>query len=70
MLLAIRREVVQDTLRVTLELDREVAYYDQRIEGPPRVFVDLPNTRAVEALKDATIPFPDGPVRQIRVGRQ
>jgi N-acetylmuramoyl-L-alanine amidase len=70
MLRAIRREVIQDTLRVTLDLDREVPYYDERIDGPPRVFVDLPNTRAVETLKDATIPFPDGPVRQVRIGRQ
>ena len=70
MLRAIRREVLPETLRVTLELDREVAYYNERIEGPPRVFVDLPNTRAVEELKDATIPFPEGPVRQVRVGRQ
>jgi N-acetylmuramoyl-L-alanine amidase len=70
MLRAIRREALPDTLRVTLELDREVAFHDERIEGPPRVFVDLPNTRAVEALKDATIPYPDGPVKQVRVGRQ
>ena len=70
MLRAIRREALSDTLRVTLELDREVSFYDERIEGPPRVFVDLPNTRAVDALKDATIPYPDGPVRQVRVGRQ
>jgi N-acetylmuramoyl-L-alanine amidase len=70
MLRAIRREALPDTLRVTLELDREVAFYDERIDGPPRVFVDLPNTRAVDALKDATIPYPDGPVKQVRVGRQ
>ena len=70
MLRAIRRDALPDTLRVTLELDREVAFHDERIEGPPRVFVDLPNTRAVDALKDATIPYPDGPVRQVRVGRQ
>ena len=70
MLRAIRREALPDTLRVTLELDREVAFHDERIEGPPRVFVDLPNTRAVEPLKDATIPYPDGPVKQVRVGRQ
>jgi N-acetylmuramoyl-L-alanine amidase len=70
MLRAIRRESLPDVVRVTLELDREVAYDDQRIDGPPRVFVDLPNTRAVDTLKDATIPFPDGPVRQVRVGRQ
>jgi N-acetylmuramoyl-L-alanine amidase len=67
---AIRREVLPETLRITLELDREVAYYDERIEGPPRVFVDLPNTRAAETIKDATIPFPDGAVKQVRVGRQ
>jgi len=71
MLRAIRREVLPEAHRVTLELDREVGYYDERIEGPPRVFVDLPNTRAVESLKDATIPFPDdGPVKQVRIGRQ
>jgi N-acetylmuramoyl-L-alanine amidase len=67
---AIRREVLPETLRVTLELDREVTFHDERIEGPPRVFIDLPNTRAAETLKDATIPFPDGVVRQVRVGRQ
>jgi N-acetylmuramoyl-L-alanine amidase len=66
----IRREVLPETLRVTLELDREVSFHDDRIDGPPRVFVDMANTRAAEALKDATIPFPDGPVRQVRVGRQ
>ena len=45
---SIRREVLPDALRVTLELDREVAFYDERIAGPPRVFIDLQNTRAVE----------------------
>ena len=67
---AIRREVLPETLRITLELEREVWFYDERLEGPPRVFVDLSNTRAAEELKDATIPFPDGVVKQVRVGRQ
>jgi N-acetylmuramoyl-L-alanine amidase len=67
---SIRREVLPDTYRVVLEFDREVSFYDERIDGPPRVFVDLPNTRAAESLKDATIPFSDGPVKQVRVGRQ
>jgi N-acetylmuramoyl-L-alanine amidase len=67
---AIRHEVLPETLRVTLELDREVSFYDERLDGPPRVFVDLSNTRAAEPLKDATIPFPDGVVKQVRVGRQ
>jgi N-acetylmuramoyl-L-alanine amidase len=67
---AIRREVLPETLRITLELDREVWFYEERLEGPPRVFVDLSNTRAAEDLRDATIPFPDGVVKQVRVGRQ
>src|SRR5688572_7565771 len=66
----IQRELLDDVFRVTLELDREVGFYDERIEGPPRVFIDLANTRAAESLKDATIPFPEGPVKQVRIGRQ
>jgi N-acetylmuramoyl-L-alanine amidase len=34
------------------------------------VFLDLQNTRAIEPLKDAVIPFPDDVVKQVRVGRQ
>jgi N-acetylmuramoyl-L-alanine amidase len=66
---AIRREASLEVLRVTLELDREVPFYHERIDGPPRVFIDLQNTRPVEALRDATLPYPDGVVRQVRVGR-
>ena len=67
---AIRREVLPDALRVTLELEREAAFHEERIDGPPRLFIDLKNTRAVDELKDATLAFPDEVVRQIRVGRQ
>jgi N-acetylmuramoyl-L-alanine amidase len=67
---AIRREVLPDALRITLELEREAMFSEERLEGPPRVFVDLRNTQAVEALKDATIAFPDDVVRRARVGRE
>ena len=67
---AIRRDVLPEALRITLELAREVPFYSQRIEGPPRVFIDLQNTRPVEPLSGAAIPFPDDMVKQIRVGRQ
>jgi N-acetylmuramoyl-L-alanine amidase len=69
-LTAIRRDVLSDTVRITLELGREVAFRSERLEGPPRVFIDLDNTRAVESIRDATIPFPDDVVKQVRVGRQ
>jgi N-acetylmuramoyl-L-alanine amidase len=66
----IRRESLPGAMRVTLELEGEALYHDEEIGGPPRVFVDLENTRPVEALKDVTQAFPDDLVRQIRVGRQ
>jgi N-acetylmuramoyl-L-alanine amidase len=56
-------------LRVTIELDAEVPFHHERIDAPPRVFIDLPGTRAVEPLQDATLPFANDVVRQIRVGR-
>ena len=70
MLTTIRRESLPGAMRVTLQLEGEALYHDEEIDGPPRVFVDLQNTRPVEALKDVTQAFPDDLVRQIRVGRQ
>ena len=67
---AIRREALPDALRITLEFQREAIFHEERVDGPPRVFLDLRNTQAVEALKDATIAFPDDVVRQARIGRQ
>ena len=67
---AIRREVMGDALRVTLELEKEVSFHDERLDGPSRVFIDLQNTTTVDALKDATLAYQDDVVRQIRLGRQ
>ncbi len=67
---AIRREALPDALRITLELEREAMFYEERLDGPPRVFIDLRNTQPVQALKEATVPFPDDVVRQARIGRQ
>jgi N-acetylmuramoyl-L-alanine amidase len=69
-LTAIRREVLPDALRITLELEREALFYDDRLDGPPRVFIDLLNTRAADSLKDATLAFAGDVVKQVRVGRQ
>lgn len=68
---AIRREVLPGVSRVTIELDREVAFHEERLDGPPRVFVDFENTQTVDDLKDATIPFDDPlVVQRVRTGRQ
>jgi N-acetylmuramoyl-L-alanine amidase len=69
-LTGITREVLPEVLRFVIQLGKEVTFYDERIDGPPRVFLDLHNTRAIEPLKDAVIPFPDDVVKQVRIGRQ
>lgn len=68
---AIRRVVLPDAVRITIETDREVSFRDQRLANPPRVFVDLSPTRPAPSLDDRTLRF-DGdadPVRQVRIGR-
>ena len=67
----IRRAVLPDAVRITIELDGEVPFHEERIGDPARVFVDLPSTRAVPALVDQTIRFEGDAdiVRQVRVGR-
>jgi N-acetylmuramoyl-L-alanine amidase len=69
-LTSITREVLPEVLRIVIQLGKEVPFYDERLGGPPRVFLDLQNTRAVATLTDAVIPFPDDVVKQVRVGRQ
>lgn len=67
----IRRTILPDAVRVTIELDREVSFRDERLSDPARVFVDLPATNAAPEFVDRTIRFDgDGDVvRQVRVGR-
>jgi N-acetylmuramoyl-L-alanine amidase len=67
----IRRVVLPDAVRITIELDSEVAFHEERIPDPARVFVDLPGTRASSALLDQTLRFEGDAdiVRQVRIGR-
>src|SRR4030095_3695571 len=39
-LTSVRREVLPDVLRVPLELSTEVSFRSDRLDGPPRVFID------------------------------
>src|ERR1700730_9306265 len=44
---AIRRTVLAEAVRVTIELDAEVpSFHEERISGPARIFVDFPGSRA------------------------
>ena len=56
-------------VRVTIELDREVQYLEQRLSGPSRVFFDLQNVQALPELKDKVLSYNSDVVNKIRVGR-
>jgi N-acetylmuramoyl-L-alanine amidase len=68
---SITRTVLPDAVRITIELDAEVSYHDERLPNPTRVFLDLPSTRAEPALIDRTLRFDvdNDIVRQVRIGR-
>jgi N-acetylmuramoyl-L-alanine amidase len=66
---AVHREVMPDVVRVTVELDREVPFYQERLDGPARLFFDLKGTRTVPSLVDATFRYDSDIVRHIRLGR-
>jgi N-acetylmuramoyl-L-alanine amidase len=68
-LTAIQRTVLPDAVRVTLELDREVSYKEERLGGPARLFFDLKNVETTAELKDKVLSYGSDVVSKIRVGR-
>src|SRR5205823_6063773 len=68
---AIRRTVLPDAVRITIETDREVSFHDQRLTNPTRVVVDLSPTRPAPSIDDRTLRFEGDAdvVRQVRIGR-
>lgn len=69
MLTGIQRTVLPDTVRITLELDREVTYHEEKIAGPARLFFDLKGVQLPPALTDKVLTYPSDIVSKIRVGR-
>jgi N-acetylmuramoyl-L-alanine amidase len=66
----IRRTLRPDVVRVTIELDAEIAYRTERVENPPRALFDLPGTRLGGTIVEGTSTYTDDVVRHIRVGRR
>jgi N-acetylmuramoyl-L-alanine amidase len=69
-LTGIQRTILPDVVRITLELDREVAYREERIVGPSRLFFDLKNVQLPPALVNRVLSYSSDVVNKIRVGRQ
>ena len=65
----VRRDVLPEGVRITVELDREIPFYQERLENPSRVFFDLRGTRTLPRLVDAVFKYDADVVREIRLGR-
>jgi N-acetylmuramoyl-L-alanine amidase len=65
----IKRSVLPDGIRLTVDLDAEVPYYQEEIGNPRRVFFDLKGVKPGPALKEGSLRFDDGVVKEVRLGR-
>jgi hypothetical protein len=65
----VKRTVLPDGVRIIVELDGEIAYHQEEIANPRRLFFDLRNVKATPALQDTSLKFDDDVVREIRLGR-
>ena len=68
-LTAIQRVILPDSVRITLELDKEVSYREERLAGPSRLFFDLKHVQLTPALMDKVLSYSGDVVNKIRVGR-
>ena len=64
----IHHEKIPGGVRLTISLEREALFHEERLDGPPRVFIDLANTRAADTLHNATITYQDDVVKRVRIG--
>jgi N-acetylmuramoyl-L-alanine amidase len=64
----IHRTLLPELVRVTIVLDKEVPYREERLDGPARLFFDFQGTRSVPELSQATLSYGEGAVRYVRTG--
>ena len=65
----IARQPLPAGTRVIIELDGEVAYHEERLEDPPRVFFDLKGVAFDPALNPGSQTVPGDVIRDIRLGK-
>ena len=67
----IERARLPEVVRITVQLDGEVRYHQERLDNPARLFFDLYGTVSTPQVSDAHLTFNDDDdiVREIRLGR-
>jgi N-acetylmuramoyl-L-alanine amidase len=65
----IRRSVLADGIRITVDLDSEVTYHQEEIDNPRRLFFDLKGVKAAPNLQDVSLKYDDDVVKEVRLGR-
>ncbi len=65
----ITRTSLEDGVRVSIELDRELSFRQEPLENPRRLFFDLRGARPSVALQGGTLKFEEDIIREIRVGQ-
>ena len=66
----ITRSPLEDGIRISIEMDRELTFRHEQLANPKRIFFDLKGARPTPSLVDATMRFSDDVVREIRLGRR
>lgn len=65
----VRRETIDDLVRITLHIDREVEYRTDTLASPPRLLFDLQGTATTPGRRNATLRFDGDRVREVRLER-
>jgi N-acetylmuramoyl-L-alanine amidase len=65
----ITRTALEDGVRISIEMDRELTFRHEELANPKRIFFDLKGALPTQSLLDATMKFSDDVVREIRLGR-
>ena len=65
----VRHWVTPDYTRVVIDVEREVKYGVGRVGNPPRVYVDLYETRPVPAIAGKAVPVEDALLKGMKSGR-
>ena len=65
----VQRTVLPNGVRVIVNLDAEVAYHQEEIASPRRLFFDLKGVKTPPNLQDTTLKFDGDVVKEVRLGR-